>query len=126
MKVTQNKLILAVLVLMAVSCKKNNIGGNSTIEGVTVHHSKVIANASVFIKYNAEEFPGTDTTLYDSKVRSDKDGKFSLKVYKGKYYVYAFGYDFAIAAPYHVVGGVPVKIRDKEKVTITLPLTEGD
>lgn len=121
-----NKVMLAVLVLMAVSCKKNAIGGDSTIEGVTVHHSKVIANASVFIKYDAEEFPGSDTTKYDSKVRADKDGNFSFKVYKGKYYIFAFGYDYAIAAPYHVVGGVPVKIRDKEKVTITMPLTEGD
>lgn len=121
----KNSLILVAIVFF-VSCKKNKIGGDASIDGVVMHHTKIIANASVFIKYNATEFPGNDTNIYDSKVRADKDGKFNFKVYKGKYYIYAFGYDYAIAAPYHVVGGVPVKLRDKEKVNITVPVTEGD
>ncbi len=116
--------------LMGISfaaCKKNELGGNAVIEGTTKHHNKIISKASVFIKFNTKEFPGSDTNLYDAKVRVDDKGYFKFNVYKGSYYIYAFGYDFAIPSPYHVVGGVPVKnIRAKETITITVPVTEGD
>lgn len=122
----KKSITLFVLILLLASCKKNQLGGNATIEGTVKHHTKLITKATVFIKFNAEEFPGVDTTLYDEKVRVDKDGNFKFQVYKGKYYVYAFGYDYNIPSPFHVVGGVPVNIRSKESVSVTLPVTEGD
>jgi hypothetical protein len=118
---------ILLLVLFVAACKKNELGGNAVIEGTIKHHNKVITKASAFIKFNAKEFPGSDTNLYDAKVRVDDKGYFKFNVYKGSYYIYAFGYDYAIPSPYHVVGGVPVKnIRAKETIIITVPVTEGD
>lgn len=119
--------LLTITTLLLLSCKKNELGGNAVIEGTTVHHSKVITKATVFIKFNAKDFPGNDTNLYDAKVRVDDKGYFKFNVYKGSYYLYGFGYDYAIPSPYHVVAGVPVKnIRAKETVSVTIPMTEGD
>lgn len=106
------------------SCKKNQLGGNSTISGKVVHHNKAIANASVFIKFNASEFPGEDTLSYDSKVRADENGFYNIDCYKGDYYVYGYGYDFAIPYPYIVVGGTPVNVRGNEDVDINIAVTE--
>lgn len=117
-------IFLLSIILVISSCKKNKLDGNAVIEGVVQHHSKIIPNASVFIKFNATDQPSTDTLVYDAKVRADKDGYFKFNVYKGSYYIYGFGNDYAIAAPYHVVGGQGVKTRSKEKVTITLFVSE--
>lgn len=118
--------VLAVLILIAFGCKKNQLGGKSTISGNIKHHSKVIANATVYIKFNAKEFPGTDVSVYDDKVTADASGNYTIKCYKGDYYLFAVGYDYAIAPPYIVVGGSPVHIRAKESVQIDLAVTEGD
>jgi hypothetical protein len=110
--------------ILITSCKKNQLGGNATITGKAVHHDKAVAYASVFIKFNAKEFPGSDTTVYDAKVRADENGNFTIKCYKGNYYLYGFGYDYDISAPYHVKGGQPVKIRSRKKLEIDLAITE--
>jgi hypothetical protein len=112
--------------LVFVSCKKNELNGTSNIHGKVVHHSKAIPLARVFIKFNAKEFPGADTTVYDEKVWSDENGNFSIDCYKGDYYLYGYGQDLAIDPPYTVVGGVPVNIRKNEDVSIQLAVTEGD
>jgi len=118
--------LLSSLVVFAFffSCKKNQLGGKSTIKGKVVHHSKAIAYASVFIKFNAKEFPGSDTNIYDSKVRADADGNYSIKCYKGDYYLYGFGYDYALLFPYHVKGGTHVRIRNNEVSETTVAVTE--
>jgi hypothetical protein len=123
------KIILLIIISLFVgisSCKKNQLDGTATITGTVRHHAKLITNATVFIKFKATEFPGSDTTQYDAKVKTDANGKYSIKCYKGEYYLFGSGYDFSIPAPYHVVGGAPVKIRNKENLTIDLAVTEGD
>lgn len=114
------------LILLAFGCKKNQLGGKSTISGTIKHHAKVIGNATVYIKFNAKEFPGTDVSVYDDKVTADASGNYTIKCYKGDYYLFAVGYDYAIEPPYTVVGGSPVHIRTKEDVQIDLAVTEGD
>lgn len=109
-----------------VGCKKNQLDGNATIEGTVRHHAKLIGNATVFIKFKAKEFPGADTNLYDAKVRADINGNYTVKCYKGDYYLFAYGFDPAIQSPHIVIGGSPVHIRNREKVTIDLAVTEGD
>ncbi len=89
-----------------------------------MHHSKAIANATVFIKFKVKEFPGEDTTAYDTKVRADVNGNFTIKCYKGDYYLYGIGYDFAILPPYRVVGGFHIRMRYKEKVETIVAVTE--
>ncbi|MBL7917973.1 MAG: hypothetical protein JNM96_06220 [Bacteroidia bacterium] len=119
------KLYFVVIVLFVVlSCKKNKLGGSGVIEGHMRHHAKAISRGTVFIKFNAKEFPGSDTNIYDAKVHPDTTGYYKFEVYKGNYYVYGFGYDFSIPAPYQVAGGVPVKVRTNEKVVADLPVTE--
>ena len=106
------------------ACKKNQLDGDATIRGRVYHHEKPIPNASVFIKFNAKNFPSQDTNVYDAKVRADKDGYFSFKCYKGSYYLYSFGFDYGIPSPYHVLGGLPIRVRTKETVEIDLAVTE--
>lgn len=111
--------------LLLLSCKKNELGGKSTVSGKVAHHSKAIPYASVFIKFDASDFPGKDTTFYDAKVSADVTGNYSISTYKGKYYLYSFGFDYAIDPPYHVLGGVPVNVRNNEKVQTDIAVTEN-
>jgi hypothetical protein len=104
------------------SCKKNQLGGKSTIKGTVMHHEKVIPYARVFLKFKAKDFPGTDTAVYDSKYTTGADGHYEFKCYKGDYYLYGFGYDTGISE--NVSGGTPVHIRNKETVEMDVPVTE--
>jgi hypothetical protein len=104
------------------SCKKNQPGGNSTIKGRVMHHERIIPNAIVYIKFNAKEFPGENSSDYDTSVHADAGGNYSFKCYKGDYYLYGFGYDSSIAK--NVVGGLPVHIRNKETVETDVAVTE--
>src|SRR5688572_16623333 len=104
-------LLLLTVLCVFVSCKKNQLGGKSSIHGTVAHHSRVIPYATVFIKFNAKEFPGEDTTAYDSKVVADANGEYNFKVFKGDYYLYGYGFDYSIAAPHIVDGGTPVRVR---------------
>ncbi|MEO6303655.1 MAG: hypothetical protein ABIP51_10850 [Bacteroidia bacterium] len=116
--------ILGFICLCFFACKKNQLDGKSTIKGAVKHHSKEIANATVFIKFNAKEFPGADTNGYNAKVVADADGNYNIKCYKGDYYLYAIGHDYALPPPYEVKGGVPVHIRNRENVEIEIAVTE--
>ncbi len=121
------KLVLITTSLCLISCKKNQLGGDATIKGVVKHHSKIIANATVYIKFNSKDFPGDDLSLYDDKVQADAQGEFEIKCYKGNYYLFGNGIDNQVLVNGgKVIGGAPVKIRNKENVTITLAVTEGD
>lgn len=115
-------LIVIQLGLLLVSCKKNQLGGSATIKGTVVHHSRFIANARVFIKFNATEFPGSDTTKYDARVVADNAGNYSISCYMGKYYLYGVGFDDQIKLK--VFGGVPVKVRGNETLESDVPVTE--
>jgi hypothetical protein len=118
-------IVLSTLVLLLfVTCKKNQLNGKSSIKGSVIHHERKIPFASVFIKFNAKDSPGTDTTVYDAKVRADKDGYYNIKCYKGDYFLYGFGYDYAADSPFVVVGGVPVHLRNKEDRQIDVAVTE--
>ncbi len=120
-------LVLIATSLIFISCKKNQLGGNATIKGVVKHHSKIIANAIVYIKFNAKDFPGEDVSVYDDKVQANAQGEFEIKCYKGNYYLYGNGIDSQVLVNGgKVIGGAPIKIRNKETVEITLAVTEGD
>ncbi|MBN8694787.1 MAG: hypothetical protein J0L69_16455 [Bacteroidetes bacterium] len=124
MKQTISLLVLSILLFA--SCKKNQTGGKSEVKGTVFHHSKRIPEAIVYIKFNATEFPGKDVSVYDDKVIADSEGNYTVKFYKGSYYLYAVGKDYAIPAPYEVVGGVPIKLRTNEEINTDIYVTEGD
>ncbi|MDI1356099.1 MAG: hypothetical protein PSX36_14365 [bacterium] len=110
------------LLLFFGSCKKNQLGGKSTVRGQVAHHEKMIPFARVFIKFNAKEFPGSDTSIYDSRITTGADASYTFNCYKGDYYLYAFGYDDAILK--NVKGGLPLKVRTNENITANLAVTE--
>jgi len=123
----KNNFLIALLSLSLFffACKKNQLGGKSTIEGKVVHHSKAIAEATVYVKMGATEFPGDDISKYDFEVTADANGNFKVQsLFKGDYYLYAVGKDFTVPAPWLVKGGVPVKLRNNETSSVDLPVTE--
>jgi hypothetical protein len=119
------KLIIGVsLILGLFSCKKNQTGGKGSVKGVVEHHGKPIADAYVYIKFNSTEFPGDDYTKYDTYVKADANGNYSITFYKGSYYLYAKGFDLDIPYPFEVKGGLSVSLRNKENLTKNISVTE--
>lgn len=112
------------LLIGAYACKKNQVGGRATIKGVIVHHSKPIPNAVVYIKYNAIDFPGDNSALYDSHVTADNNGNYNVSVFKGTYYLYAVGKDLDIPLPNDVKGGLSISIRNNENLVKSIAVTE--
>ena len=120
-------LFLAMLVgvfFTPTSCKKNQMGGKATLKGKVLHHSKPIPEAFVYIKYNTTEFPGNDYSKYDTYVRADENGNYSISFYKGSYYIFASGLDLDIAAPSTVKGGLSISLRNNENLTKDIAVTE--
>jgi len=124
MKITT--IIALISTILFTACKKNNTGGNVTVNISTAHHGKPISFTKVYIKYGASEFPGFETSAYNTVQTTDVDGKttFSNLLY-GDYYFFGEGYDTAVQAT--VRGGiklsVPLKQR-KNNFTMDLPITE--
>lgn len=119
-----NYSIIALSFLILLSCKKNQVGGSATVKGIVSHHGKAIADAYVYIKYDATEFPGDDYTLYNTFVKADGSGNYSIPLYKGSYYIYTRGYDYAVPAPYIVKGGLSVTVRSSENLTKDIAVSE--
>lgn len=105
------------------SCQKEGTGGKSTVNGNVKHHTKLIPNADVYIKYGATEFPGADVSSYDDHVQADANAHYEFKeLRKGDYYIYGVGVDNA--GPFTVVGGTGIKLRRNEDLNIDVPVTE--
>lgn len=116
-------IIFSVVLLVVTSCKKEGPGGRANIHGVVAHHGLPIPNATVYIKYGATEFPGTDVAEYDDQVTADATGKYEFSnLVKGDYYLFATGYDAAILE--NVKGGVYVKVKRNEHKEAEIPVTE--
>lgn len=120
-------LLITTIIILLSSCTKNaGTGGNNTIVATVKHHGLVIPNATVYIKYNAIEFPGENTSVYDDYKTAGKDGKVKFEGLKrGDYYFFGTGFDSTINQT--VIGGVPIQLLQKsgEKL-IDVPVTEGD
>lgn len=117
-------LLIFSLLVTTMACKKNKIGGKATVKGVVAHHEKPIPNAIVYIKYNATEFPGDNTALYDSYVNADNAGNYSISLYKGTYYLYAVGKDADIPLPNDVKGGLSFSIRFNQDLEKNIAVAE--
>lgn len=118
------KIIFSVsfLILFYSQCKKNQLGGSSTIKGTVMHHTAFIPYARVYIKFNAKDLPSLDTTAYNTHITSDVSGNFSFKCYKGDYFLYGYGFDHSINE--NVKGGIAVHIRSNETVEKIVGVTE--
>lgn len=130
MKTTSKKIkIISVLFFFSMlvttfySCKKEGQGGKSTIQGIVKHHSQIIPNATVYIKYGSTEFPGPNPSDYDSQVAADASGYYQFTgLVKGDYYLYGYGYDAGILED--VKGGISVNVKRNKTVDINVPVSE--
>lgn len=105
------------------SCYKEGSGGKSIVNGYVSHHSHRVANAIVYIKYDAVEFPGTDISKYDASVSADASAHYELKdLRKGDYYLYAVGYDNAIMET--VTGGIGIQLKYNKTTSSDIPVME--
>jgi hypothetical protein len=125
------KLVFLVLFLFSAfefsSCCKGGSGGAATLDCSVFHHARPIPGATVYIKYNATEFPGTDVSAYSTHVKA-ADNSNTLKIdglHCGDYYLYGVGFDSALGLP--VTGGVHVQIKysdRKKEQSENVPVTE--
>ncbi len=120
--------ISAIVLTLSLSCKRNGTGGDASISFYVKHHAALIPGATVYIKYGADEFPGSDVSKYDASVVCETTGPETAHatftgLLKGKYYLYATGFDSAIMQT--VTGGIPVKIEKKsDQLTYDVPVKE--
>lgn len=134
-------LFFAVIILINIQCnddkKEEEIDncaegrtGTLTLVAKMVHHSRPIIGCKVFIKYNASEFPGEDTTKYDYSVTSPSNSAFATidSLTCGNYYIYAIGIDSLLDPVNWVVkGGLPYSTALLSGTdSINVYITEGD
>ena len=123
------KITLQVLVLSSFlfACCKGGSGGDASITAYPFHHSKPIPGATVYVKYDATEPPGTSPSSYDATFKATATGLSimctGLKC--GNYFLYGVGYDSSIMQT--VSGGIAVKIAysdRKHNTNTNVPVTE--
>src|SRR5688572_7936755 len=112
-------LLVAICASLLTACVKEGPGGKSSITVHVEHHGKNIPGATVYLKYNAKESPGLDSSVYDESKRLADTGHLAThghfhELQKGDYFLYATGYDSAIALP--VRGGIHVKLGRAEEL----------
>ena len=118
--------ILSICILLMASCKKNGAGGKADISATVIHHDHFIPFSTIYIKYGAKDFPGTNLSNYDNHVVTDKNGHADLNNLRyGDYYLYGVGFDSTIMSP--VSGGDHLAIKwgqRKKTIAFTVPVTE--
>lgn len=78
----------------------------------TSHHYFPIPDATVYVKFNADSFPGylQKPEYFDKVFKTGKDARGCLTgVPEGNHYLIAFGYD-SLHYPHDVFGNLPVTI----------------
>jgi hypothetical protein len=109
-----------------------NEGRNGELQLVMkmFHHARPIKGARVFIKYNASEFPGEDTSKYDHAVSAPLDSPYAFvdSLACGNYYIYAIGIDSLLDPSNWVCkGGLPYRTNlSAGSDSINVYITEGD
>jgi hypothetical protein len=94
------------------------------------HHGVLIPGATVYVKYNSKEFPGTDVSMYDASKVSGASGHGAGHAHfegleAGSHYFYAVGYDSTILDD--VMGGIGLEIKNsetKQELDLDIPVTE--
>ena|ERR1035437_8376714 len=116
-------ILFGLLLISFSACHKEGVGGKSSVSGSVMHHSKLIPNAIVYIKYGATEFPGADVSLYDASVLTGADAHYEFKdLRKGDYYLYGVGNDNSI--PGIVTGGIGIKLKYNKTTSTDVPVVE--
>ena len=89
----------------------------------TTHHGQAIPDATVYVKLNADSFPGYDKqpTYYDMQFKTGKNAYGCIEsLPEGRHWLVAFGYD-SLHYPHDVFGSLPVTISlDRSPVVDTI------
>jgi hypothetical protein len=78
----------------------------------TSHHGQPIPQATVFIKYHVDSFPGYDqpASFFDATFKTGADARGCFApVPEGRHWIIAFGYD-SLHYPHHVYGSLKTEI----------------
>ena len=113
---------LILFVVIVFSCKKDGtvidnkvVPGSIYFEVHAMHHTWDVPGMKVYLKKNATEFPGKDSTLYEYNGTTDGYGKYTFeKLYPGNYYLYASGYDSTWGA--NVTGSTAINLNSNNVV----------
>ena len=118
--------LLAIASVAFAACRKAGTGGDAEIQAMTMHHDTHVHDATIYVKFDAEDFPGSNVADYDLSAEVGADGHAHFSGLKrGKYFLYGVGFDSTINQT--VTGGVAVQIKKKDEIKIvTVPVTEGD
>ncbi len=83
----------------------------------TLHHTWIIPDATVYLKYNTDSFPGYDKppSFFDASFKTGSDARGCIEpVPEGRHWLIAFGYD-SLYFPHEVYGSMQVNISLSEK-----------
>jgi len=130
------KIRLPVLLLLVAgllsSCKKQDdkekiIYGTLSLQVKVMHHTWGVPNIPVYLKKNTILYPGPDSSLYELSTIADSDGNAVFeKLYPGKYYLMAKGYDYYFGAG--VIGSIALNLSNpespEEPLQVTLMVSE--
>lgn len=119
------RLLISILIgiLLLSGCTEEGLGGKASITGFIKHHDEPIPNAMVYLKYAANELPGTDPSLYDTQTLADAEAKYQFEgLQKGNYYLFSEGYDSLIFET--VIGGISIELKSGEAFETDVPVTE--
>ncbi len=125
MRIFFSIVFLASLLSLPSCSKEDDTPPTGRIFGQVLHHDDPILGATVYIKYNATEFPGMMPEDYDDQVTaSEVDATYEITdLPKGSYYLYSIGDD--LDCPCEVFGGIPVVLqRDSDVLETNIPVTE--
>lgn len=122
-------LILSLLLVTFSGCRKETVNpdGKIIVEGTlrlrvtAVHHSWGVPGIRIYLKKGATEFPGYDPAVYDFSIQADNEGVATFdKLYPGKYFLYAQGWDYYWADT--VIGYSPVTLTDPSRLDNSMTL----
>jgi hypothetical protein len=112
---------------LILSCKKAGLGGEATLVAYPKHHEVPIYGATVYVKFNTKDSPGSDLGSYDAVFQGEanEDHVHLEELKQGNYYIYAVGYDSAISQAVYGGKSVTIKRKDrKDEQNIDISVTE--
>ncbi|MBK9451603.1 MAG: hypothetical protein IPN95_19760 [Bacteroidetes bacterium] len=127
MKKTLLFFLLVTVAITYSACKKCKAGddGTLTIVAFPRHHGADTKPLWAYVKFDAQEFPGTDSNSYDLVIKGDStENHIELpNLNCGNYFIYEIAYDPAIQAI--VTGGIPYSTEETiGEVNVDIPVTE--
>lgn len=94
----------------------------------TQHHHQPIPNATAYIKYNTDSFPGYDKppSYFDQTFKTGADARGCIEpVPEGRHWIIVFGYD-SLYFPHDVFGSMQLEVAlgTKEKIDTIFYVSE--